>query len=99
MAALPADAASIAETKRRLNEFLDMTNEDSPYRVRIKTMMDGLKLRLIVHLTHLRDWDPDMARRFFTHPVDMIPVLEAAVKDVSVSPSPSPPPERLSKCV
>ena len=81
-AAAGPDAASVAELKRKLIDFLDYTTVGSEYHARINQMMASNKTRLVVNLSHLRDWDAQEARRFFTEPITMLPVLEAAVKDV-----------------
>ena len=55
------------------------------YSTRIKAMMDAKKLRILVSLDHLRAFDTAVAQKFLASPIEMLPVLESAFKDVSRS--------------
>jgi DNA replicative helicase MCM subunit Mcm2 (Cdc46/Mcm family) len=56
---------------------------DSQYHGRIKAMMDARQSRLIINLGHLREFDVALTRRLLDAPLELVPVLESAVKDVS----------------
>jgi hypothetical protein len=60
-------------------------NVDSHYHGRVKAMMDAKQSRLIVNLGHLRDFDVALTRRLLESPLELVPVLESAVKDVSTA--------------
>ena len=53
------------------------------YHGRIQAMMEREETRLMVSINDLRDRDPALAALTLTRPLEYIPVLEEAVKDVS----------------
>ena len=50
--------------------------------MKIKAMMDAGGTRLILNLGELRDHDKPLTTRLLKTPLEIIPILEAAVKDV-----------------
>ncbi|GJP32195.1 hypothetical protein CLOM_g16792 [Closterium sp. NIES-68] len=72
---------SLLAHKRTFMEFLDPENPKARYMQRINAMVDAGKHRLLIDLSDLRSFDPQLARRLIRTPGELYPALVSAVED------------------
>lgn len=59
-----------------------MQDAGSKYSLALAALLNSLGARLIVNVNDLRDFDAGLAHKVLTAPMDTVPHLEAALKEV-----------------
>jgi DNA replicative helicase MCM subunit Mcm2 (Cdc46/Mcm family) len=59
-----------------------LQDKGSKYALALQSMMAELRSRLVISMNDLRDFDSEMAARVMTAPMDVVPHLETALKEV-----------------
>lgn len=60
-----------------------LQDPDSKYMMRLRSMMDDGLCRFLISISDLREWDRGLTAQLVASPMELVPMLEAAVKDVS----------------
>jgi DNA replication licensing factor MCM3 len=84
----PNEVASRAEHKRMFQQFLRAEDPSSPYGIRIGKMIEQVGQRLLVNVNDLRDYNAEYTARVLERPLELVPIMEEAIKEVVVDRSP-----------
>jgi DNA replication licensing factor MCM3 len=69
-------------SRRSIDFSCPVQNPEAPYMVKVRSMMENWGNRLIINIGSLRDWDKPAAEKLLAEPLQQLPILEAAVKDI-----------------
>lgn len=76
------------ERQRRFHDFLDapaLYSGDLDYKDRLKKMLKQRNFRFVININELRQYSQDMAKGLLQEPLEWIPSLEAAVRELAVN--------------